>query len=65
MTLTMEFVDPRFYTLPLRKVAIDETPETGRAYFIYSGKIVAVARYDMLTPSPLCPRVDSERRLST
>jgi hypothetical protein len=42
--LKIEFSDPQFFSIPLKKVEIETVPATGRTYFIHQGKIVAVAR---------------------
>lgn len=46
-------------------VEIEAVPETGRTYFVYQGKIVAVGTYDALTHTPGRHTLSSERRLST
>lgn len=42
--LRIEVATADFFRLPPKKVEIEETPETGRTYFIFRGIIVAVAR---------------------
>lgn len=42
--LRIEFATPDFFAIPLKKVEIETVPETGRAYFLFKGRIVAVAR---------------------
>lgn len=42
--LKMEVVSPRFWMTPLRKVEVETIAETGRTYFLFGGKIIAVAK---------------------
>jgi hypothetical protein len=42
--LKIELAVPNFFALPMKKVEIENLPGTGRTYFVYDGKIVAVAR---------------------
>lgn len=42
--LRIEFAAADFFAIPLRKVEIESLPETGRTYFLFKGRIVAVAR---------------------
>ncbi len=49
--LKIEIAVPNFFSIPMKKVAIESPGETGRTYFIYQNEIVAVAR-----------RVETERR---
>lgn len=44
MKLRFELQVPNFFSIPLKDVATEETPATGRVYFIHNGRIVAVAR---------------------
>lgn len=50
--LRMEVVDPRFFSIPLKRVEIEAVPATGRTYFIFRGKIVAVALRRLDVPQP-------------
>jgi hypothetical protein len=43
-SLKIELSVPNFFAIPLKKVDIETVPETGRTYFIFQGRIVAVAR---------------------
>lgn len=43
-TLKIELSVPNFFAIPLKKVNIETVPETGRTYFIFQDRIVAVAR---------------------
>lgn len=40
----IEIQTPDFFRLPPKKVEVEEVPETGRTYFIHSGRIVAVGK---------------------
>lgn len=42
--LKIEAAVPNFFAIPMKKVEIETVPETGRTYFIFGGKIVAVAK---------------------
>ncbi len=42
--LRIEATAPDFFAIPLKQVAIEAMPETGRTYFIHKGRIVAVAK---------------------
>lgn len=42
--LKIELSTPGFFSIPLKKVDIETVPGTGRTYFIYQDRIVAVAR---------------------
>jgi len=42
--LKMEIAIPKFFALPMKKVDIEESPNTGRTYFLLDGRIVGVAR---------------------
>jgi hypothetical protein len=44
--LKIEIAAPNFFALPMKRVEIEAKPETGRTYFIFDGKIVAVGRRD-------------------
>lgn len=35
---------PNFFSMPLKRMAVESRPETGRTYFLLDGRIVAVAR---------------------
>ncbi len=41
--LKIEISSPDFFAIPLKKVEIEAAPETGRTYFIFQDRIVAVA----------------------
>lgn len=41
--LKIELAVPNFFAIPLKRVEVETVPETGRVYFIFHGKIVAVA----------------------
>lgn len=43
-TLRIEIQTKDFFRLPPKKIEVEDTPETGRTYFIHAGRIVAVAR---------------------
>jgi hypothetical protein len=43
-SLKIEIATPAFFSIPLRRVAIETVAETGRTYFILDGKIIAVAK---------------------
>ncbi len=34
---------PNFFAIPLKKIEVESFPNTGRTYFLYRGRIVAVA----------------------
>jgi hypothetical protein len=40
--LKIEIAVPNFFFLPMRRMEIESRPETGRTYFVFGGKIVAV-----------------------
>lgn len=42
--LKIEMAVPNFFSIPLKKVEIEAVPETGRTYFIFQGRIVAVGK---------------------
>jgi hypothetical protein len=37
-----EIVDPEFFSIPLKKLAIESNPNTNRVYFLRGDRIVAV-----------------------
>lgn len=41
--LKIEASVPEFFSIPMKKVEIETVPATGRTYFIFGGRIVAVA----------------------
>lgn len=42
--LRLEVTSPGFFAIPLKKVQLEDVPETGRVYFLHKGQIIAVAR---------------------
>ena len=40
----IEFATKDFFFIPMKKVEIETVPETGRVYFIFQDRIVAVAK---------------------
>lgn len=42
-SLKIELAVPNFFAIPLKKIEIEAVPETGRTYFIFQDRIVAVA----------------------
>ncbi len=41
--LKIELAVANFFAIPLKKIEVETVPEAGRVYFIFHGKIVAVA----------------------
>lgn len=41
--LTIELAVASFFAIPLKAIEIETVPATGRIYYIYDGRIVAVA----------------------
>lgn len=42
--LKIELATPDFFSIPMKKIALESVPGTGRTYFLYRDEIVAVAR---------------------
>lgn len=45
-SVKLELAAREFFSAPPRKIVIEEIPETGRVYFLFDGRIVAVAKPD-------------------
>lgn len=43
--LKLLIAPPTFFSIPLKKIEVESSPVTNRTYFIYRGRIVAVASY--------------------
>lgn len=46
IAVKLEFAAPEFFSLPPKALRVEESPVTGRTYFINRGRIVAVAKED-------------------
>lgn len=40
--IKIEIADPEFFSMPPKKLTVEENPGTGRTYFLKAGRIVAV-----------------------